>query len=71
MMAAPAVAKGADARVLTPVTLGAILLVAALLRGWNLDDGGVLIPYYFAGVRNALQGLSRSTSRRSPFGCKP
>jgi 4-amino-4-deoxy-L-arabinose transferase-like glycosyltransferase len=37
------------------VTLGAILLVAALLRGWNLDDGGVLIPYYFAGVRSALQ----------------
>jgi 4-amino-4-deoxy-L-arabinose transferase-like glycosyltransferase len=37
------------------VVLGAILLVAALLRGWNLGAGGVLVPYYFAGVRSMLQ----------------
>jgi 4-amino-4-deoxy-L-arabinose transferase-like glycosyltransferase len=54
-MAAPGVAKGAEARVLTCAALGAILLGAALLRGWNLADGGVLVPYYFAGVRSALQ----------------
>jgi 4-amino-4-deoxy-L-arabinose transferase-like glycosyltransferase len=35
--------------------LGGILLVGALLRGWNLGSGGVIIPYYFAGVRSALQ----------------
>jgi 4-amino-4-deoxy-L-arabinose transferase-like glycosyltransferase len=52
---APAVAKGTAARALPRLALGAILLVAALLRGWNLDQGGILIPYYFAGVRSALQ----------------
>jgi 4-amino-4-deoxy-L-arabinose transferase-like glycosyltransferase len=30
-------------------------VVAALLRGWNLAGGGVIIPYYFAGVRSMLQ----------------
>ena len=41
---------------LTPrLALAAILIAAALLRGWSLDDGGVLIPYYFAGVRSMLQ----------------
>jgi 4-amino-4-deoxy-L-arabinose transferase-like glycosyltransferase len=38
------------------LALAAILIVAALLRGWSLDDGGVLVPYYFAGVRSMLQG---------------
>jgi 4-amino-4-deoxy-L-arabinose transferase-like glycosyltransferase len=38
------------------LALGAILVVAALLRGWRLDEGGVLVPYYFAGVRSMLQG---------------
>jgi 4-amino-4-deoxy-L-arabinose transferase-like glycosyltransferase len=37
------------------LTLLAILIVAAVLRGWNLDAGGVLVPYYFAGVRSMLQ----------------
>src|SRR5262249_10227281 len=32
--------------------LAAILAVAALLRLWRLDEGGVLVPYYFAGVRS-------------------
>ena len=36
--------------------LAAILVIAALLRGWNLDrGGGVIVPYYFAGVRSMLQ----------------
>jgi 4-amino-4-deoxy-L-arabinose transferase-like glycosyltransferase len=38
------------------LALATILIVAALLRGWSLDDGGVLVPYYFAGVRSMLQG---------------
>jgi 4-amino-4-deoxy-L-arabinose transferase-like glycosyltransferase len=37
------------------LALGAILVVAALLRGWNLATGGVIVPYYFAGVRSMLQ----------------
>ena len=41
---------------MTPsLALGAILIVAALLRGWNLEGGGVLVPYYVAGVRSMLQ----------------
>src|SRR5580704_4954204 len=35
--------------------LAAILTVAAVLRGWNLGQGGVLVPYYFAGVRSMTQ----------------
>ena len=42
-------------KLLPRLALAAILIVAALLRGWNLDDGGVLVPYYFAGVRSMLQ----------------
>jgi 4-amino-4-deoxy-L-arabinose transferase-like glycosyltransferase len=37
------------------IALIAILGLAAALRGWNLGDGGVLVPYYFAGVRSMLQ----------------
>jgi 4-amino-4-deoxy-L-arabinose transferase-like glycosyltransferase len=29
--------------------------LAALLRAWNLEGGGVLVAYYFAGVRSMLQ----------------
>ena len=26
-----------------------------MLRAWNLDEGGILVPYYYAGVRSMLQ----------------
>lgn len=39
-------------KLLPRLVLAAILAVAALLRLWRLDEGGVLIPYYFAGVRS-------------------
>jgi 4-amino-4-deoxy-L-arabinose transferase-like glycosyltransferase len=41
-------------RYLSRAALALILIVAAALRGWNLADGGVIIPYYFAGVRSML-----------------
>ena len=31
------------------------MLLAAALRAWNLEAGGVLVPYYFAGVRSMVQ----------------
>lgn len=43
-------------RIAPPVVLAAILLLAAVLRGWNLGAGGVVIPYYLAGVRSQLVG---------------
>jgi 4-amino-4-deoxy-L-arabinose transferase-like glycosyltransferase len=45
----------ASSRLAPLAALGAILAVAALLRGWNLAGGGVIVPYYFAGVRSMLQ----------------
>src|SRR5262245_61643772 len=36
--------------------LAAILLLAAVLRLWRLDDNGFGTAYYAAGVRSALQG---------------
>lgn len=36
------------------VALVVLLGLAALLHGWNLDGGGVLVPYYYAGVRSML-----------------
>jgi 4-amino-4-deoxy-L-arabinose transferase-like glycosyltransferase len=36
------------------LALAAILIVAAALRGWNLNSGGVMIPYYLAGVRSQV-----------------
>jgi 4-amino-4-deoxy-L-arabinose transferase-like glycosyltransferase len=44
-----------EARLMPRLVLGAVLLLAAALRGWNLEGGGVLVPYYFAGVRSMLQ----------------
>jgi 4-amino-4-deoxy-L-arabinose transferase-like glycosyltransferase len=38
------------------LALAAILAVAAVLRGWDLGAGGVVIPYYLAGVRSQLAG---------------
>jgi 4-amino-4-deoxy-L-arabinose transferase-like glycosyltransferase len=46
---------GAAPNIAARAALGAILVVAALLRGWNLADGGVIVPYYFASVRSMLQ----------------
>ena len=34
--------------------LAAILVVAAILRGWDLGERGFLTPYYLAGVRSML-----------------
>ena len=43
-------------RIAPSVALAAILSLAAVLRGWNLGGGGVVIPYYLAGVRSQLVG---------------
>jgi hypothetical protein len=48
---------GGDAtgsRLPSRAALGLILVVAAALRGWDLGGGGVITPYYFAGVRSML-----------------
>jgi 4-amino-4-deoxy-L-arabinose transferase-like glycosyltransferase len=42
-------------KLLPRLALAAILIAAAALRLWRLDDGGVVIPYYLAGVRSMLQ----------------
>src|SRR5215469_18613213 len=42
-------------KLLPRLVLAAILIAAALLRLWRLDEGGVVIPYYLAGVRGMLQ----------------
>jgi 4-amino-4-deoxy-L-arabinose transferase-like glycosyltransferase len=34
--------------------LAAVLVIAALLRGWDLGERGFITPYYFAGVRSML-----------------
>src|SRR5690348_10735049 len=39
-------------------SLGAILVLAAVLRLWNLEANGFGTEYYAAGVRSALQGFS-------------
>src|SRR6266542_2197423 len=38
----------------TRVCLAVILVVAALLRGWDLGERGFITPYYLAGVRSML-----------------
>jgi 4-amino-4-deoxy-L-arabinose transferase-like glycosyltransferase len=48
-------ANKAISRLAPGIALGAILVLAALLRGWNLAGGGMIVPYYFAGVRSALE----------------
>jgi hypothetical protein len=66
------------------VALGAVLVVAALLRGWNLEGGGVPIPYYFAGAQHAAKLAQFYLQRVRPdgvclarraagrvFGCRP
>jgi 4-amino-4-deoxy-L-arabinose transferase-like glycosyltransferase len=42
-------------KLLPRLALAAILIAAAALRLWRLDEGGVVIPYYLAGVRSMLQ----------------
>jgi 4-amino-4-deoxy-L-arabinose transferase-like glycosyltransferase len=37
------------------LALSAILAVAGALRLWRLDQGGVIVGYYFAGVRSMLE----------------
>ena len=37
------------------LALAAIVAVAAVLRGWNLGQGGVIVAYYFAGVRSMTE----------------
>src|SRR5205085_12142498 len=36
------------------ICVAAILVVAALLRGWDLGERGFVTPYYLAGVRSML-----------------
>jgi 4-amino-4-deoxy-L-arabinose transferase-like glycosyltransferase len=36
--------------------IAAVLLIAAILRLWRLDDNGFGTAYYAAGVRSMLQG---------------
>ncbi len=35
--------------------LAGIVILAVALRGWGLEEGGFVTPYYFAGVRSMMQ----------------
>jgi 4-amino-4-deoxy-L-arabinose transferase-like glycosyltransferase len=55
-LAVPAASVNAPLRVVTAprLCLAAILVTAALLRGWDLGERGFITPYYLAGVRSML-----------------
>src|SRR5690348_18467358 len=49
---------GINRKRLEAVCIGAVLMLAAVLRLWDLEANGFGTEYYAAGVRSALQGFS-------------